>query len=51
MVQGAREDAIAAGLIQPEAFDAGIRDLHRTADDDGVFYYSFFKAVGRVPSR
>jgi SAM-dependent methyltransferase len=51
MVQGARADAIAAGLIEPDAFDAGIRDLHRTAADDGIFYYSFFKAVGRVPSR
>jgi hypothetical protein len=25
---------------------AGIRDLCRTAEDDGTFCYSFFKAVG-----
>lgn len=31
---------------EPEAFDAGIRDLHRTTQADGVFRYTFFKAVG-----
>ena len=46
MVEGVRESAIAAGLIRPEAFDAGIRDLYRTSEDDGVFCYTFFKAVG-----
>ena len=33
-------------LIKPETFDAGIRDLYRTSEDDGVFCYTFFKAVG-----
>jgi SAM-dependent methyltransferase len=46
MVEGVRESAIAAGLIQPGGFDAGIRDLYRTAGGDGVFCYTFFKAVG-----
>jgi hypothetical protein len=46
MIQGVREDAIAAGLIDPERFDAGIRDLYRTAEADGVFCYTFFKGVG-----
>jgi protein-L-isoaspartate O-methyltransferase len=46
MVEGVRESAIAAGLIEPETFDAGIRDLHRTTEGDGVFCYTFFKAVG-----
>ncbi len=46
MVEGVRADAIAAGLIEPEAFDAGIRALNRTAEDDGVFCYTFFKGVG-----
>jgi hypothetical protein len=45
MIQGVREDAIAAGLIGPAAFDEGIRDLLRTADGDGVFCYTFFKGV------
>ena len=50
MIEGVREDAIAAGLIEPERFDQGIRDLYRTADADGVFCYTFFKGVGvRAP--
>jgi hypothetical protein len=46
MVEGVREPAIAAGLIKPERFDAGVRDLHRTTEADGVFCYTFFKGVG-----
>lgn len=48
MVHGVRAPALAAGLTTPEAFDAGIRALHRTTEPDGVFCYTFFKAVGRV---
>jgi hypothetical protein len=33
-------------MIAPEAFDAGVRDLYRTAEADGVFCYTFFKGVG-----
>ena len=46
MVEGVRERAIAAGLTDAEGFDAGVRDLHRTAEVDGVFCYTFFKGVG-----
>jgi SAM-dependent methyltransferase len=46
MIEGVRESAIEAGLIEPEAFDTGIRDLYRTAEADGVFCYTFFKGVG-----
>jgi SAM-dependent methyltransferase len=46
MIEGVREPAIAAGLIDPESFDAGIRDLYRTTQADGVFCYTFFKGVG-----
>jgi SAM-dependent methyltransferase len=46
MIEGVREPAIAAGLIEPESFDAGLRDLRRTTEIDGVFCYTFFKAVG-----
>jgi SAM-dependent methyltransferase len=46
MIEGIRESAIAAGLIEPERFDAGVRDLHRTTEADGVFSYTFFKGVG-----
>jgi SAM-dependent methyltransferase len=46
MIEGIREPALAAGLIEPESFDVGIRDLHRTTEADGVFCYTFFKGVG-----
>jgi SAM-dependent methyltransferase len=46
MVEGAREPAIAAGLIEREHFEAGIRALRRTTEADGVFCYTFFKGVG-----
>jgi protein-L-isoaspartate O-methyltransferase len=46
MIEGVREAAIAAGLIDPKSFDAGIRDLYRTTEADGVFCYTFFKGVG-----
>jgi ubiquinone/menaquinone biosynthesis C-methylase UbiE len=46
MVEGIRESALGAGIVKPEVFDAGIRALYRTAEADGVFCYTFFKAVG-----
>lgn len=49
MVEGVRASAIAAGITQPALFDAGIRDLYRTAEADGVFCYTFFKGVGERP--
>jgi len=45
MVQGAREKALEMDLATAEEFDAGVRDLYRTAEPDGVFCYTFFKAV------
>ena len=47
MVEGVRDAAIESRLAEPERFDAGIRALYRTAADDGVFCYTFFKGVGR----
>jgi ubiquinone/menaquinone biosynthesis C-methylase UbiE len=46
MVEGVRDAAIAAGLIAPDAFDAGVRDLRRTTKADGTFCYTFFKGTG-----
>jgi ubiquinone/menaquinone biosynthesis C-methylase UbiE len=51
MIEGVRESALAAGLIEPERFDAGIRALHRTTEADGVFCYTFFKGVGEKRPR
>jgi DNA-binding transcriptional MerR regulator len=49
MIEGVREPAAAAGLIDPVRFDEGIRDLYRTAEPDGVFCYTFFKGVAVAP--
>jgi SAM-dependent methyltransferase len=46
MIEGVRKPAIESGLTDAAAFDAGVRDLHRTAESDGVFCYTFFKGVG-----
>jgi SAM-dependent methyltransferase len=46
MIEGVRESALAAGLMEPERFDAGVQALHRTTEADGVFCYTFFKGVG-----
>src|SRR5207245_7584118 len=40
MIEGVRESAIAAGITDPETFDASIRGLHRAAEADGVFCYT-----------
>ena len=46
MIEGVRAPALAAGIVDEDTFDKGIRDLYRTAKADGVFCYTFFKAVG-----
>jgi ubiquinone/menaquinone biosynthesis C-methylase UbiE len=46
MIEGVREQAIESGIIGEQVFDRGIRDLYRTAEQVGVFCYTFFKAVG-----
>jgi ubiquinone/menaquinone biosynthesis C-methylase UbiE len=44
MINGVREKALQADLAAPAAFDNGVQDLYRTAQNDGVFCYTFFKA-------
>ena len=46
MIEGVRESSIEAGLINETTFDDGIKGLYRTAEEDGVFCYTFFKAIG-----
>jgi ubiquinone/menaquinone biosynthesis C-methylase UbiE len=46
MTEGVREAAIKAGIIEEDVFDQGIKDLYRTTEADGVFCYTFFKAIG-----
>ncbi len=33
--------------VEEHIFDEGIKDLHRTAEADGVFCYTFFKALAK----
>jgi ubiquinone/menaquinone biosynthesis C-methylase UbiE len=47
MIEGIREPAIKAGIVEQDVFEKGIRDLYRTTEPDGVFCYTFFKAVGK----
>jgi ubiquinone/menaquinone biosynthesis C-methylase UbiE len=46
MTEGVGDAAVRAGIIERHAFDEGIRGLYRTTEADGVFCYTFFKAVG-----
>jgi ubiquinone/menaquinone biosynthesis C-methylase UbiE len=46
MIEGVRQSAIKAGMVDPVVFDEGIKALHRTTEPDGTFCYTFFKAVG-----
>lgn len=47
MVEGIRQPAIASNLMTALEFDEGIAALRRCAEPDGVFCYTFFKAIGR----
>jgi SAM-dependent methyltransferase len=47
MVEGVGDRAMAGGLIDGDTWKLGIRDLYRTAEADGTFCYTFFKAVAR----
>ena len=45
MVEGVRDQALAARMIDRQAWRRGIADLKASADPGGVFCYTFFKAV------
>jgi SAM-dependent methyltransferase len=49
MVEGAAEPALRLGLVDKVDWDEGIADLKRSAEADGTFCYTFFKATGRRP--
>jgi hypothetical protein len=46
MVEGVGAQAVGRGMMDDAGWATGIRDLYRTAEDDGTFCYTFFKAVG-----
>ncbi len=43
MVEGVKEEALLSGLIDLENWEKGIKGLYRATEEDGTFYYSFFK--------
>ena len=45
MIEGIENAALEAGIVDQVTFDRGIQDLYRTSESDGVFCYTFFKAV------
>jgi len=45
MIEGVRGPAIESDLIDEKTFDDGIKALYRTTENDGVFCYTFFKAI------
>jgi ubiquinone/menaquinone biosynthesis C-methylase UbiE len=47
MVEGVRTASIEAGLIDEKTFAEGIKGLYRTTEPDGVFCYTFFKAIAQ----
>jgi protein-L-isoaspartate O-methyltransferase len=49
MVEGARDEILARGLMTAPDFDVGVAELRRAAEPDGVFFYTFFKGVGVAP--
>jgi hypothetical protein len=47
MVEGVGPEVAKKGLMSADAWDRGIAGLYRTAEPDGVFCYTFFKATSR----
>lgn len=47
MVEGVKDQAIELGMMDRESWEEGIKDLQRTTEIDGVFFYNFFKGVGK----
>ena len=45
MVEGVRDQALAGKLMTAEEWDTGIEALYKSAGEDGVFCYTFFKGT------
>ena len=46
MIEGIRKEVLEEQLMNESDFTRGIADLYRAAEIDGVFCYTFFKAIG-----
>jgi hypothetical protein len=44
MIEGVRQSSLESMIMSEADFERGIADLYRTAEADGVFCYTFFKA-------
>jgi SAM-dependent methyltransferase len=51
MIEGIRKSSLESGIMTEADFDKGVADLYRTAEADGVFCYTFFKAIAVKNSR
>ena len=49
MVEGVKEQVMQSGIMGAGNWDKGIRDLYRTAGEDGTFIYTFFKGKALRP--
>lgn len=50
MIEGIRNGVYEDQIMDDEVFENGVKALYRTAEDDGVFCYTFFKGIGRKSS-
>ncbi len=46
MIEGVKKEALEKKIIDEKIFDQGVKDLYRSAGEDGVFCYTFFKGTG-----
>lgn len=46
MIKGVSEEAISKQIITKNEMDAGIKDLYRTGEGGGAFFYTFIRATG-----
>ena len=51
MMEGVKEQAIDGGLVTEDEWGKGIAAPSRSADSDGAFCYTFFKAFGKRPQQ
>ncbi len=49
MIKAVEKQAMEKGLMDRQSWEQGIRDLYRATEEDGVFCYTFFKAVSKKP--
>jgi hypothetical protein len=46
MVEGVKDQALEKGILDIETWNRGIKDLYKTAEPGGTFFYNFFSGYG-----